>query len=202
MGLAVNKNRRVILKGVTIELILLFPIFFLSLGNVAVGYAASIKIETKYTIMYFNTIPDMRKFSSSVDFPSKIKIGVLFSTPTDDRVRRHLVNKVDRLFRKAQAILGMRKRMPKVKVRVFSNKNQLQKKYFNLFKKKNNPRGWYIYRFNTVYLNVKDVHEGMLAHELGHAIIDNYLSVKPPRATAEILAKYVDIHLFDEVKKY
>ena len=42
---------------------------------------------------------------------------------------------------------------------------------------------------------MQDVHAGMLAHELAHAIIDHYLTVRPPAQTAEILARYVDSHL-------
>jgi len=56
-------------------------------------------------------------------------------------------------------------------------------------------RAWYIYERNTIYLNVRDVNEGIVAHEMAHAIIDHYLLVRPPRATAEILARYVDEHL-------
>jgi hypothetical protein len=37
----------------------------------------------------------------------------------------------------------------------------------------------------------------MLAHEMAHSIIDHYLRVRPPHATAEILARYVDGHLFE-----
>ena len=56
-------------------------------------------------------------------------------------------------------------------------------------------RAWYIYESNTIYINADDVHEGILAHEMAHSIIDHYFSVRPPRATAEILARYVDKHL-------
>ena len=38
---------------------------------------------------------------------------------------------------------------------------------------------------------------GMLAHEMAHAIIDDFLQVRPPMASAEILARYVDAHLND-----
>jgi hypothetical protein len=41
------------------------------------------------------------------------------------------------------------------------------------------------------------MYEGILAHEIAHSIIDNYLLILPPKATAEILARYVDEHLFD-----
>jgi len=47
-----------------------------------------------------------------------------------------------------------------------------------------------------IYLNAGDVHEGILAHEFAHAVIDSYFAVRPPRATAEILSRYVDEHLY------
>jgi len=58
------------------------------------------------------------------------------------------------------------------------------------------------FEFNTIYLNVQDLFSEMLAHELAHAIVDNHLSVRPPRATAEILARYVGKHLNKKAKVY
>ena len=66
----------------------------------------------------------------------------------------------------------------------------------NLIGKKRRIRSWYIFKQNTIYINADDVHEGILAHEMAHAIIDHYLTIRPPRATAEILARYVDKHLY------
>ena len=37
--------------------------------------------------------------------------------------------------------------------------------------------------------------QGMLAHEMAHSIIDHYLTVRPPKRSAEILARFVDKHL-------
>ena len=65
----------------------------------------------------------------------------------------------------------------------------------NLIGKNRRIRSWYIFKQNAIYINAADVHEGILAHELAHAIIDHYLTIRPPRATAEILARYVDKHL-------
>lgn len=164
--------------------------------------ANPIKVTTRYTKLVFNNSEDRLKFYESIDFPKGDSLTGLFSSPKPYEIEQDLVRKVDLLFEKVQAILDMRKKMRKVRVRLVSNKNELQENYQKIYKTKGTVRGWYVYDFNTVYLNVQDVHEGMLAHELGHAIIDHYLSVRPPRATAEILAKYVDKHLFEEVKKY
>ena len=55
---------------------------------------------------------------------------------------------------------------------------------------------WYLYQYHSIYINLEDLHEGILAHEMAHSIIDHYLIIRPPGATAEILARYVDSHLF------
>ena len=57
-------------------------------------------------------------------------------------------------------------------------------------------RAWYIYDLNTIFINVQDIDEGILTHKLAHHIIDHCLKVRPPKATAEILARYVDKHLY------
>ena len=83
----------------------------------------------------------------------------------------------------------------KVNINIYSNKKGLHRAYFDITRRQCNIRSWYIYERNTIFVNVKDVNEGMLAHEMAHAIIDHYLIVRPPNATAEILARYVDDHL-------
>ena len=89
----------------------------------------------------------------------------------------------------------MRKKTKKVIVNIYQNRDQLNQAYTAIYKKECHIRAWYIYEFNTIYLNVEDLHEGMLAHELAHSIIDHFLLVRPPSASAEILARYVDSHL-------
>ncbi len=159
-------------------------------------------ITTRHTTLAFSAVEDVTVLNKAIDYGARNSLSSIFSSPKMRDVERELAKKVDLLFEKVQLILDMRKEMRKVRVRVYSNADQLHAVYKKIFKKKCAVRGWYLYEFNTVFLNVKDVHEGMLAHELGHAIIDHFLAVRPPRATAEILAKYVDMHLHEEVKKY
>lgn len=160
------------------------------------------KVVTRHTTLVFNSREDMAVFDDAIDYEVNLSLSSFFSSPNSFDREKELIRKVDLLFEKVQSILDMRKRMRKVRVRLFSNSDQLKKAYRKIFGKSCHVRGWYVYDFNTVFLSVRDVHEGMLAHELGHAIIDHYLTVRPPRATAEILAKYVDKHLFDEVRRY
>jgi hypothetical protein len=177
-------------------------VVFLILVVVTGSYAADLPLilTTKHTILTFNTEDDVATFNDSIRYEAANSLASIFSSPSSSDVQKDVIRKVDLLFEKVQLILDMRKPMKKVTVRIHSNEGQLKGSLMQLYQQGNNPRGWYLFENNTVYLNVKDVHEGMLAHELGHAIIDNFLSVRPPKATAEILAKYVDVNLFNEVK--
>jgi hypothetical protein len=171
-------------------------------AGMCVAGNGSYKVVTKHTNLVFNSVEDMVLFSDAINYPTNSSFRRFFSSPSAQDVERELIKKVDLLFAKVQLILDMRKKMKSVRVRVFSNSDQLHLAYWKIFNHKCEVRAWYLFEFNTVFLNVTDVHEGILAHELGHAIINHYLTVRPPRATAEILARYVDKHLFEKVRQY
>ncbi len=155
-------------------------------------------LETKYTIIHYQTMKDLKKFSDKVDFaPGPWSLKQLFSAPGSDNLQDRIKKKVDALFERVQAILDMRKKIEKVTINIYHDKGQMQDAYFKIYKTQGRLRAWYIYEYNTLYTNVADLNEGMLAHELAHSIIDHYLLVRPPKATAEILARYVDKHLIE-----
>lgn len=155
-------------------------------------------LETKHTIIRFLSWEDLKWFNGRIDYsPGSWSLKSLFSSPDPSSLKVELKNKVDALYERVQEILDMRRGGGKVTINLYPDGKQLQGALRGIYHKQINLRAWYIYERNTIYLNVKDVHEGMLAHEMAHAIIDHYLIVRPPKATAEILARYVDEHLFD-----
>ena len=153
-------------------------------------------IETKYTIIYYKSDADLLRFHLAIRFRRGLWSTKHLSKPdTQHDLQKQLSAKVDQLFERVQEILDMRKKMPKVTIMVYPDKKQLRQVYEETYQEKCRIRGWYRHKNNTVYLTVADLQVGMLAHELAHAIIDHYLIVKPPAASAEILARYVDSHL-------
>jgi len=161
------------------------------------------RLVTRYTIICYQNLEDLKKFDNKIDFsPGEWGIKSLFSSSGSKQVKGKLARKIDALFEKVQEILDMHKRMKKVRINIYKNKKQLQDAYYRIYKKKCRIRSWYLFERKTIYSNVDDLFEGMLAHEMAHHISDHYLMIRPPRATAEILARYVDKHLFDKVKKY
>jgi len=162
------------------------------------------QIETQHTVIHYNSPDDLKKFDRKIDFsPGEFSLKNLFSSSDAGDERKRFIEKIDALYERVQEILDMRKKSEKkVKIQLYSGKKALEAAYKELFGGKLNVRAWYIFETNTIFINVNDVHEGMLAHEMAHSVIDHYLTVRPPRAAAEILAVYVDTHLFRKTKKY
>ena len=172
-------------------------LFFSLLCGVTQGETLAWKnIETKYTVIHYQSFEDLKKFNYKVKYgQEQWSLKRLFSGSGPNDLVDGIITKVDVLFERVQEILDMRKKMKKVTINVYRDKEQLHDAYSKIYKGPCRIRAWYRYGNNTVYVHVNDLHEGMLAHELAHSIIDHYLLVRPPAATAEILARYVDSHL-------
>jgi len=158
-------------------------------------------LETKYLAINYRNLEDLRQFDRQIKY-SEDRKGVFsgFFTSSSEKsasgkkFERQLAEKLDNLFEKVQTILDMRKPI-KVNVQLYPDQVSLQQAYYAIYGNHRDLMAWYLFEFNTIYLNVKDLFDGMFAHECAHAIVDNYFDTRPPRATAEILARYVDTHL-------
>lgn len=158
-------------------------------------------LETRFTIVRYQSQEDLDAFDKAIEYsPLSSSSGLkwLFSDSGKKRSPEKLKDKMDALYGRAQEILGMRKRQEiKVKINIYRDKDQLKQAFYDIYKQTCRFRAWYIFETNTIYVTIVDLHEGMLAHEMAHSIIDHYLTVRPPSASAEILARYVDSHLHE-----
>lgn len=183
-------------------------IFFSLLAAGTVDAQTWQQFETKYLVINYRSQEDLRQFDRQLKFNGGGKSGfsgffsgLSRSSDSGHSFEKQLAEKVDSLFEKVQLILDMRKPV-KVNVQLYPDQKSLHEAYYRIYGKQGQLRAWYVYEFNTIYLNVQDLFDGMLAHECAHAIVDHFFDARPPRATAEILARYVDDHLNKEAKTY
>ncbi|MCP4690154.1 MAG: hypothetical protein GY859_19030 [Desulfobacterales bacterium] len=157
-------------------------------------------IQSRYTEIRYTSFKALKQFERDVDY-SKDGLGLGFFSSSKDP-EATVKKKMDALYARVAEILDMRRGMKKVVIEVYDGKKALHQAYGRIVGGVCRVRAWYLFARNTIYINADDVHEGMLAHEMAHAIIDHYFNVRPPRASAEILARYVDAHLYKKTKKY
>lgn len=160
------------------------------------GSAGWKRMVTRRTVVHYRTLADLVRFNDKVAYyPGDLAIESLSVGKDTAGIQGILEKKLDKLFERAQEILGMRKRIVRVNIRIYPDAAALNEAYRSLFGEACPLRAWYLFETKSVYINANDTHEGMVAHEMGHHIIDHFFKVRPPAASAEILARYVDANL-------
>jgi hypothetical protein len=125
-----------------------------------------------------------------IDYSDDKALGELFwrisgrrlDFPEDTSLAR---SRVDRLIDRVQSILDMYPRNFRIRIDLYPEYE----------------RGMiaaYHPGTNSIVVYADKVTDGVLAHELAHAVICNYFDIPPPAETQEILAQYVDKHLWDD----
>ncbi|RJR22177.1 MAG: hypothetical protein C4581_01355 [Nitrospiraceae bacterium] len=118
------------------------------------------------------------------------------STGLDDNPL-NVKKRVDEIMGKVQSTLDMYPSDFHISIMLVPD-YQTAEKIFRQFSTTGNvPLAFYSNKTKTIYVNVDSVTVGVLAHEMAHAVINFYFEVPPPAKMQEILAQYVDIHIWD-----
>ena len=105
--------------------------------------------------------------------------------------------RLDLIFMRVRDILGMHPDKAEIKIKIYKNRRNITVELCYLNQADGVCKSFYIYRFNTIYASEQDMTDSVIAHEMAHAVVDNYFSTTPPEKMAEILATNVDLHLDD-----
>jgi hypothetical protein len=134
------------------------------------------KFSTAYTDVYYLEDQDLDDFiwklgGQRLDFSNESQLASF---------------RIDRLIERVQTIIDM---WPKeFRVPIFLHREVLSL----------NKVGYYDYQTKSLHFNVDYASEGVFAHELVHAVIDRYFPSAPPSKMQEILAQYVDEHVWSD----
>lgn len=126
-------------------------------------------------------------------FPVSRELKELYTSPTYD-INRRIANRLEALLQRVKSILGMNPAMS-LNIRIFRTHQELREEYYRLFRNSQDYPAFYIHGLKTIYTSEQDMLDLVIAHEMGHAVIDHYFNVIPPEKIAETIASYVDSHL-------
>ncbi len=156
-------------------------------------------IESSYATIYAERDIDLRNVARKIDV-SFARYDPIEKTLFYDKGisgAEKLANKIDIIVRKDKKILDMHPQGFHIDIRIYESNKELRGIYEEIFKESKDHKAFYIHKFRTIYVSLPNVSESVLAHEIGHAIIDNYFAILPPMKIRELLACYCDVHLKD-----
>jgi len=112
-------------------------------------------------------------------------------------VQENIAGRMDAILARAKEILDMYPKMPRINIKIFKNRKELGDEHSRIFGEERKHRSFYVHKQRTIYTSEQDISDSVIAHEMGHAIIDHYFKVIPSGTASEVLARYVDLHLGD-----
>ena len=118
----------------------------------------------------------------------------LYTNPSYS-IEQRIISRLEAILLRVEEILAMYPSSIDLKIKVFKNRRDLSLEYLSLLGTTQDYKSFYIHGLGTIYASMQDISDSVIAHEMAHAVIDNYFQVIPPEKTAELLATYVDSHL-------
>jgi hypothetical protein len=168
----------------------------LIIGFVLLAHAAAFEHELKsrYAAVVYSSDDQLRRFDEEISLGSlSYLLRDKKSVTVDDEVR----NKLDVLIERVESILSMYPKEVMFTLRLLPSDEEVQRIFKKKYGKEVDYISFYSPRDRTIYVSVRDIDTGVLAHELAHLIIDLYYGIGTPQKIHEVLAQYVESHLKD-----
>lgn len=148
------------------------------------------KISTRYaTVSYQNEtllrLLNKRIKLGSLDYLLKRRASGELS------LQDQVSGKIDIIIERVETILEMRPRNFKVDIIVVRTSDDVKALYKRKYHRDVDFIAFYSPMGKSVYISTDEVESSILAHELAHAVIDQYFGVVAPVKIHEILANYV-----------
>lgn len=102
--------------------------------------------------------------------------------------------KVDAVFEQVETVLEMFPDRLHVRIVLLADRETVAQVFSGKLGRNGDPVACYSPAEKTIYLSVDDADVKVLAHEVGHAVVDLYFDVRPPDKIHELLAQFAEKH--------
>lgn len=153
--------------------------------------------KSHFCTLYFRHDVNIEVVNKKID-TYRVDYGLTVKPPRLGKdVKDIVAYKFDLIFLKVQELLDMRPKDIHLNVKIYRDKNDLDRIYVQIFSEENKFIAFYVFKLSTLFASEWKISANILAHEIAHCIVDHYFSVIPPKKIAEMIAQYADLHLQD-----
>jgi len=167
-----------------------------------VGLPGQKTMESELVTVYYDNEEQLLEFKNKIKPKSMTRALNRIFVGQDSSPEKGLAQFLDILFKRVQLILEMP--MPKLRVNIVIHPDPkglgayFQAKYGGPTAQQTSMGAalegpaFYVRRINTIHLQTEKMRLGILAHEMAHAVTENFFVIRPPARVAEIMSQHVD----------
>ncbi len=175
-------NRIVLI--LSLSFILLFPVLL------SAGMAKS-----RFTTLHYSNPELLKAFNEHLRLGGKLKRNLRKKDILT--IEDEVLAKLDTLVEKAEMVLAMFPDQLSINIVLLESGGEVSRVYKEKYGKDADHIAYYSLSEDTIYISVKDTRLRVLAHEIGHAVVDHYFNVRPPYNIHELMAQFTEKHITD-----
>ena len=169
-------------------------LFLISFSILLAGDADCIEIKSRFVTITFDKQAHLRKFNDKLHMG---RLRYLMRGRSALTVEDEVKNKMDVITEKTRSILAMYPPHLSYSMHMFTDMDGVQKMFIKLHRKDWRRPAFYYKPENKVYISIKNTRLKVVAHEIGHVVVENYFKVSPPVKVHELLAQFAEKHITD-----
>lgn len=105
--------------------------------------------------------------------------------------------KADIIVEKVQIVLDMFPNSFHVRIVILPDSDDVGSVYKKRYGKRVDHIAYYSLSEKTIYISADDTSLRVLAHEIGHSVVDHFFKVRPPYNIHELMAQFAEKHVTD-----
>jgi len=168
--------------------LLLLTIFF-------VHPACAEELRNRYVTLHYSGKRMLREFNDKLIIGRKL--SAMMRKKNVETVEDEVLAKVALIVEKTEVVLDMFPNKMHVTLELLPDAGDVADKYKQMYGKRQNDIAFYSLSGKTIYISVDDTRLRVLAHEMGHAVVDHYFAVRPPYKIHELMAQFAEKHITD-----
>lgn len=153
------------------------------------------KVQSRYVTLRFSNKQLLHDFNDALVFNRKLRYYLRNKNMVT--VQDEVLAKLNVLIEKAEVVLDMFPPNLHITLVLLPTRKDVGRIYQSKYGKKANHIAYYSLKEKTIYISVKNTKLRVIAHEIGHAVVDHYFKVRPPYNIHELMAQFTEKHIGD-----
>ena len=152
------------------------------------------ELESRYaTITYFDH-DDLRQLNNEL-YMGRLRSQIRKSS--GDTIEDEVIAKIDFIVEKVMVVLDMFPRQLRFSIVIHPNEREVQKDFYRIYNVNVDYIAFYSPSKNRVFYSADNAYLRVVAHEIGHVVVENYFTISPPQRIHEVMAQFAERHVTD-----
>ncbi len=171
----------------------LLLLFFWLLTGVENGLGQEQK--SRYVTISYGDREVLQEFNENLQLSRKLSYATRKKNVVT--VGDEVLAKADIIIEKVQVVLDMFPDNYHIRLVLLPDDSDVARVYKQKYGKRVDHIAYYSISEKTIYISADDTRLRVLAHEIGHSIVDHYFQVRPPYNIHELMAQFAEKHVTD-----